>query len=463
MEFPDMVTTFLPEGLFDHSPRVMDLWKNNARKRNGFKYFNMLGRDSNFLTIIVRKLKVLKKELRALNRDGFANIKAAARIAKVNLEQLQEKMHSDIGNANIQEQERADALVYMDLDSARNEFLAQKSKVQCLEEGDDNTHLFHSAIKSRRMQNKVLDIEDIHGFHHVEPTGIETAFLEYYKKFLGTSKKFYWDYFEVIGEDMCKAVMEVFDTVALLLPNIVSETHSAFIKGREIVDNIIICQDWVRLYNKKACSPRCMMKVDLRKAYNSIEWSFIEDILKALGFPNKMVGLIMECVTSPTFSLSLNENVFGYFEGRRGIRQGDPISPLLFIVCMEYFTGVLNVVTQRKEFRFHPLCKLLNLSHLCFVEDFLLFSRGDPDFVKVILSAFATFLVASGLEMNRKKSKIYCNGIKPTNLQGILNMAGFQVGAFLFKYLGIPISYKRLAIVEKSGGHALILRLPHQA
>ncbi|XP_074306083.1 uncharacterized protein LOC141641312 [Silene latifolia] len=153
------------------------------------------------------------------------------------------------------------------------------------------------------------------------------------------------------------------------------------------------------------------MKIDLKKAYDSIEWQFIEQMLLALKFPDKLVKWIMRCVSSPWFTLSLNTSTFVYFQGKRGIRQGDLMSPLIFTICMEYLSRVLRVVTEQLEFNYHSLCKTLKLSHLRFVDDLLMFCRGDRVSIKVLLRAFATFSFVSGLEMNCEKSEIYFNGI----------------------------------------------------
>ena len=66
--------------------------------------------------------------------------------------------------------------------------------------------------------------------------------------------------------------------------------------------NILICQELVRLYKRKSCSSRCMMKVDLQKAYDSVKWNFVEGMLHAVGFPDNFVQLIMQCVSTPSYS-----------------------------------------------------------------------------------------------------------------------------------------------------------------
>ncbi|XP_074282487.1 uncharacterized protein LOC141607006 [Silene latifolia] len=113
---------------------------------------------------------------------------------------------------------------------------------------------------------------------------------------------------------------------------------------------------------------------------------------------------------------------------------------------MKYLSRVLAAITPTVEFNFHPLCRPLQLTHLCFADDLLMFCRGDRQSILVMLRSFATFSAGSGLVMNSDKSDIYFNGMDVGEIAYILNVSGFKEGAFPFKYLGIPISYKRMAI-----------------
>ncbi|XP_074283047.1 uncharacterized protein LOC141607595 [Silene latifolia] len=158
-----------------------------------------------------------------------------------------------------------------------------------------------------------------------------------------------------------------------------------------------------------------------------IEWSFIDQMLVALQFPKKFRMLVMVCVTTPTFSLNLNGATFGFFHGRRGLRQGDFISPLLFTICMEYLSRVLEFATQKWEFRYHPLCKGLKLNHLLFADDLLLFCRGDTTSIMLMLRAFSTFSATSDLKIN-----------------DILQISRFTVRVLPFRYLRIRIQAGRL-------------------
>ncbi|XP_074297743.1 putative mitochondrial protein AtMg01250 [Silene latifolia] len=121
--------------------------------------------------------------------------------------------------------------------------------------------------------------------------------------------------------------------------------------------------------------------------------------------------MMMTCITSTSYSLNLNGASFGYFKGRRGLRQGDPISPLVFCICMEYLSRVLMYATDKWYFRYHPLCKGLKLTHLLFAEDLLMFCKGDTQSIMLLLRALATFSATSGLRVNDAKSEVVFNGV----------------------------------------------------
>ena len=164
-----------------------------------------------------------------------------------------------------------------------------------------------------------------------------------------------------------------------------------------------------------------MMKVDMRKAYDTIEWSFLKEMLECLGFPARFTSYVMKYVGSPKFPLMINGVMHGYFPSQRGLRQGDPLSPLLFVICMEYLSRILKKVSEREDFKFHPKCKALKLTHLCFADDILLCCKGEFSSIHLILRGFKLFSEISGLQANVNKLAMYCSGMKDEDIQRALD------------------------------------------
>ncbi|XP_021739496.1 uncharacterized protein LOC110705884 [Chenopodium quinoa] len=240
---------------------------------------------------------------------------------------------------------------------------------------------------------------------------------------------------------ICERLKEV-------LPQLIDSCQGDFVAGRLILDNILVCQDMLKGYNNERKPPRCTIKVDLRKAYDFVCWDFIEGMLMALGFPGKFVKWIMQCVRTPSFSLMINGALYGFFAGKKGIRQGDPMSPLLFVLIMEYLTRMLRKICKKKGFTFHQRCEKLALNHLIFADDLMLFCFGNKNFVQFLIRALKTFEKRSGLQVNTDKSVIYFGNVPTQIKDDILMLSGFETGEMPFKYLGIPLNDKYLKVKD---------------
>ncbi|XP_074298560.1 uncharacterized protein LOC141629460 [Silene latifolia] len=260
--YPDTSTVFHPEGLFNHCPCTITLCPTVERKKGSFKYFNIWSKDPEFMAIV-------KEALKQLNGSAFANIETSANAAKLYMMNVQKQLHGDPTNIDLQQAEREASISYKELEMARRSFLAQKAKAQWLEDGDDNTKYFHSVLKGRRMGNRVLSIHDMLGNRCVTPQAIEDAFVEYYVHLLGINKRFTNIYYptvrkgRMVSSEQCQQLVKEFtsdkvkaalfsipdnnapgpDGLVQVLPTTISDKQSAFIKGRDIIDNILICHD----------------------------------------------------------------------------------------------------------------------------------------------------------------------------------------------------------------------------
>ncbi|GKB31316.1 hypothetical protein Tco_0870717 [Tanacetum coccineum] len=229
------------------------------------------------------------------------------------------------------------------------------------------------------------------------------------------------------------------------LKALVSPNQSAFVPGRSIADNVLLTQEIMHNYHLDRGLPRCAFKVDIQKAYDTVDWDFSKHILAGFGFHTQMVGWIMECVTTTSFSMCINGSLHGFFKGKHGLRQGDPLSPYLVTLVMEILTLMLQRgVRNANSFTYHRYCSKMELINLCFADNLFLFTQGDTDSVRVIKEALDKFKEASGLVPSLPKSKAYfCNVLNITKI-AILHILPFEEGNLPVKYLGVPLVSSRL-------------------
>ncbi|KAL0401943.1 UNVERIFIED_CONTAM: hypothetical protein Slati_4224200 [Sesamum latifolium] len=252
----------------------------------------------------------------------------------------------------------------------------------------------------------------------------------------------------------CKMLYKVITKIIVqwlsgLLDKIISPSQNAFVLGRCIGDNILLAQELFQGYNQQHLPPRCALKVDIRKAYDTVEWDFLSAALKLFGFPPLFISWIEECITTPTFSECFNGSPHGFFRGSRGLWQGDPMSPYLLFLVMEVLNLILQqIIEQDGGFSFHWQCEALHLFQLGFADDLLLFSRADVASVHVFKRGLSIFADLSGLHVNPQKSHLLLSRAASNSREDLLAVLDFQEGIFPLRYLGLPLLAPRLTIAD---------------
>ncbi|KAL0292059.1 UNVERIFIED_CONTAM: Transposon TX1 uncharacterized protein [Sesamum radiatum] len=210
---------------------------------------------------------------------------------------------------------------------------------------------------------------------------------------------------------------------------LISPSQNAFVPGRLISDNVLLAQELFSGYNQCRLPPRCALKVDLRKAYDTVEWDFLIATLQLFGFPATFIRWIEECVTSAHYSVVVNGGVHGFFAGARGLRQGDPMSPYLFVLVMEVLHMILQqLIEQDGEFRYHWRCQDLKLFQLSFADDLILLCKADVRSVNLFSRGLDLFASLSGLHTNPQKSQLIISKAASGLRDSLLATLGFQRG-----------------------------------
>lgn len=146
--------------------------------------------------------------------------------------------------------------------------------------------------------------------------------------------------------------------------------------------------------------PRGMLKVDLRKAFDCVRWDFIIAALRTIAIPESYIGLISECLSTASFFVCVNGVSGGFFKSTKGIRQGDPLSPYLFVLSLECLSRLLLSRFDSGLIGYHPRMEQLKISHLMFVDDVMVFFNGTSNSLHGISECLDDFASWYGLHVN---------------------------------------------------------------
>ncbi|KAJ9689584.1 hypothetical protein PVL29_014988 [Vitis rotundifolia] len=222
---------------------------------------------------------------------------------------------------------------------------------------------------------------------------------------------------------------------------VVSNAQNAFVMGKQILDASLIANEVIDTWQKRK-EKGLICKLDIEKAYDSINWKFLLNVLQKMGFGPKWLGWMWSCLSSAKFSLLVNGVPAGFFLSTKGLRQGDPLSPYLFVLGME----VLDILIRRAmEGGFLSGCTIrgggrsnLHISHLFFADDTIIFCEANKEHLTHLSWILFWFEAASGLRINLAKSEIIPVG-EVDDMEELAVEIGCRVGSLPSQYLGLPL------------------------
>ncbi|GJS24837.1 hypothetical protein Tco_0453469 [Tanacetum coccineum] len=416
-DFLGSFAIFQPCRILDHSPCVLHIPTVTKSKSKPFKFTNFLVYKEGFCEVVesgwnvnfegfamyqvVKRLKGLKSPFCKLLHD-HGNLYEHVNRIRVELNEAQKAIDRDPSSSILREEHAYYLLAFKEAQLDEERFLKQKAKAEWLKAGDSNTTYFHRTVKSKYARNRIDMVSDSSNTHY-DGNQIPCAFVNHYDQFLGTedvtdievknvlfsigddkapgpnsfTAAFFRKAWDVVGGDITYAIRDFFSNGKLLkelnhniialipklianrvkegLGDIVSINQSAFVPGRRISDNILLTQELMRNYHRRCGPPRCAFKVDIQKAYDTVDWKFLETILGGFGFHPKMVQWIMVYVSGASYSICVDGNLHGWFKAQDDLflfARGHPNSVSVIMDALEEFKQVLGLVPSALPVRY---------------------------------------------------------------------------------------------------------------
>lgn len=230
-----------------------------------------------------------------------------------------------------------------------------------------------------------------------------------------------------------------------VLPSVISVSQSAFVQDRLIMDNILIVHEILHSMKSNKSRGNChlALKLDMAKAYDRVEWPFLEAMMTALGFHPRFCGWVRECISTVSYEVLVNGEPTGNISPSRGIRQGDPLSPFLFLICAEGLSAMIKkaeVYHRLQGFRFSAHGN--TISHLFFADDSVLFCRAEETEVACLKRILQRYELGSGQRVNLDKSSALFSPKCPAGLrQRLVDTIGVREQDGFGRYLGLQADF----------------------
>ncbi|XP_071723980.1 uncharacterized protein [Rutidosis leptorrhynchoides] len=377
---------------------------------------------------------------------------------------VKQHVQMDSHNQILLDGKQALVSAYRGLLGQERDFYRQKSRVSRMKDGDTNTSFFHNSILVRNALNGIRSLQLPDGSISKCQDEISMHMVNFYRELLGTNPhqrahaqeeiislgallsgedeillcrdvsyekiknalwgignfkapgldgfnaKFFKQNWALVGDDFTTAVSSFFSFGKMakqfgssVLPSLISPLQYAFVAGRSIIDNVLVAHELVRSYHKDLGEFFCACKIDLKKAYDSVQWDLVEEVLLGLQFLLRFIGWVMACLRCVSYSLMINGSLEANFIGSGAFVKGIP----------------------------------------CLLYDLFLYCKGDERSIRWLKDQLYVFSNVSGLCVNEDKSSIFLSGGDKQVRDNLIRCSGFWEGSYSSRRLQLISSILR--------------------
>jgi hypothetical protein len=229
---------------------------------------------------------------------------------------------------------------------------------------------------------------------------------------------------------LCNCLYKIISKVISSRLKVILSKHNSreqfnFLEGRQIHEVIRVAQEGLHSIKLKKMRA-IVIKLDLSKSFNRVNWLYIRMLLIHLGFGLDFVNWIMACLNSVSFSILLNGLSTIFFQAERGIRQGCPLSPLLFLLVAEILSRYLTEAKVGGCFSGIKISNRMAITHLLFMDDILIFFDGSKRDADLLSKGLTLFKIETGMKINAQKSNILFSQIGDEDIRHYLDILPFQ-------------------------------------
>ncbi|KAA3460789.1 reverse transcriptase [Gossypium australe] len=488
--FPNFSLRHLPHSFSDHCPLLVDT--ESEQKRNGHNKFRFeswwileesceeeikklwegsAGSYQNRMTNLAKGLKMWGTTMQAKRKGEVKRLNRR-------LEELNDEEGTD---ENLMEIMEVKLHLNMEIDKEER-YWEQRARSNWQQVGDKNTSFFHKYASQRKRINLIKGLQRADGSLATNEREIEEVARRYFSdlfesrgvgdvtrilsgikscisdsmnqsliapytedeivealKGMGPTKAsgfdgfpviFYQKFWHIVGKDTCDFCMEVLNCGRSL-----KEINKTVLE-----DSLLIMCCWLMRYFRSGRKGYMALKLDMSKAYDRVEWPFIKAVMLKMGFAESFLELIIRCLNSVQFSILINGEEVLNFGSTRGLRQGDPLSPYLFLFCAEGLSVLMRLACKEKKISGAKVCRNSpSITYLMFADDCILFGDVSNRGVNMIKDILKEYEECSGQCINFEKSTMFFSAnVYEQDRNFVFQNLGVRCFNDPEKYLGLP-------------------------